>query len=177
MVAKMKGQVQELVCYLKAFYASNQKIPEPYYTIFLTLYTLVSLSAFGCNALLLTILHIYKKKKPRFKESRYKVNTSVPPLVRRRRTNSNDKTRDHLICYLASSDLLLSLAMPLIALDALTIYWPLGLNTETLAKLSHAVPSAIVHSSSMIIALIAINCYRQILHSNKQQLYSSFHTQ
>ena len=114
-------------------------------------------------------LHIYKKKKLNNIASIYSANTTAVTLPRTRR-NLNDKTRDDLIGYLATSDLLLSLSMPLTASDALTMYWPLGPNTESLAKLSRAVPSAIVYSSSMIIALIAINCYRQILHSSKQQL-------
>jgi neuropeptide Y receptor len=82
----------------------------------------------------------------------------------------SEKTRDNLIGYLATFDLLLSLTMPLTALDVLTKYWPLGPNTEFLARLTRAVPTALVYSSSMIITLIAINCYRQIINSSQRQL-------
>ena len=81
-----------------------------------------------------------------------------------------EKTRDNLIGYLATFDLLLSLTMPFTALDVLSKYWPLGRNTQLLARICRALPSIIIYSSSMIIIVIALNCYRQVLHSSKKQL-------
>ena len=81
-----------------------------------------------------------------------------------------EKTRDHLIGCLATFDLFLSLSMPLSALDVLTESWPLGPNTIVIAQVARSLPTAIAYSSSMIIILIAINCYRQILHSSERQL-------
>ena len=59
--------------------------------------------------------------------------------------------------------------MPFTAMDVLTSYWPLGRNTEILAKSIRVAPTAVMYCSSMIIVLIAINCYRQILIRNSQQ--------
>jgi hypothetical protein len=42
-----------------------------------------------------------------------------------------------------------------------------------LCKVAKASPSAVVFSSSLLIVIIAINCYRQIIHPHKKQLSSN----
>ena len=150
-------------------YAENKSVSEPYYILFATLYVVISISAFLHNSLLLISLHLYQKKKRsrliRRPGSRFKYQRRCS-----RRRILSEKTRDHLIGYLAVFDLLLSFTMPFTAIDVLTSYWPLGPDTEVLAKAMRAVPTAVVYGSSGIIVLIAINCYRQILRSSEKQL-------
>ena len=161
---------QKLICGLKLSYGINHNLSQPYHTIFSVLYCMTSFFACMCNILLLTSLHIHHKNKPIVGRSLRSITRWVSQHNTSRRSKLSEKTRDHLIGYLAMFDLLLSLTMPLTALDVLTKYWPLGPNTEILARLTRAVPTALVCSSSMVITLIAINCYRQILNSSKRQL-------
>ena len=150
-------EIHDLICELKITYGLNHNLPPPYHTIFSTLYSSISIFAFVCNALLLVILHNRNKNKPRIRRATPSITASIIQQDGSRRNKLSEKTRDHLIGYLAMFDLLLSLTMPLTALDVLTKYWPLGPNTEFIAQLTHAVPTALVYSSSMIITLIAIN--------------------
>ena len=159
MTAQMR-KMKELVCQLKSLYAVNRSVSQPYYILFATLYVVISISAFLCNSFLLVSLHLYQKKKRR--KSRYRRRCS-------RRRYLSEKTRDHLIGYLAMFDLLLSLTMPFTSSDVLTSYWPFGPTTEVLAKFMRAAPTAVVYGSSMIIVLIAINCYKQILKNSEKQ--------
>ena len=80
-------------------------------------------------------------------------------------------TRDRLSFHLAALDILLSFTMPLTAYDALSKFWPLGKNTELLCKAMKSSPSIVVYSSSMLIVVIALNCYRQIVTPHKKQLH------
>ena len=166
-------EIRDFICELKITYGLNHNLPQPYHTIVSALYSSISVFAFVCNTLLLVILHSRNKNKPRIRGGF----TSIPACITQqegsRRIKLSEKTRDHLIGYLAMFDLLLSLTMPLTALDVLTKYWPLGPNTEFIAQLTRAVPTALVYSSSMIITLIAINCYRQIINSSERQMTPS----
>ena len=163
-------EVQNLICDLKSSYGVNHNLPQPYHTIFSILYTVISLVAFICNSLLLFTLYIHNKNKNRIHRSLGSVTECVIQLDRRRRSTIPEKTRDHLIGYLAMFDLLRSLTIPLTAVDVLTNYWPFGPHTEFIAQLTRAVPTALVFSSSTIITLIAINCYRQINNTSERQL-------
>ena len=166
-------EAQDLFCGLKLSYGSNHNLLQPYHTIFSSLYCMTAFFACMCNLLLLISLRIHNKNKPIVGRSLRSITRWVSQRNSRRnsrRSNLSEKTRDSLIGYLATFDLLLGLTMPLTALDVLTKYWPLGPNTEIIARLTRAVPTALVYSSSMVITLIAINCYRQILNSSQRQL-------
>ena len=161
-------RVQEILSELKKIYAVNRSVPRPYDVIFFILYSVLSVFAFLSNLLLLVSLRNHRKKSRACRRTS-KTNACYRLQGIRKRT-THDKSRDLLIGYLATFDLLLSITMPFTALDVLSNYWPLGPNSEWFAKLTRATPTAVVYSSSMTIILIAINCYRQILKSSKAQL-------
>ena len=159
---------RNMICKLKRIYGPNRSISNPWYIIFYSSYIIIAAFAFICNSMLLLSLYRHHKKPKkrlihpgaRFRSQR----------IRTKKFKICEKTRDNLIGYLATFDLLLSLTMPFTALDVLSEYWPLGRNTQPLARICRAFPSIIINSSSMIIIVIALNCYRQILHSSKKQL-------
>ena len=159
----------EAYCKAVSLYQTNHSIRQPWHTVFTILYSLVSLFSFFSNLLLLISLCRHRRNLPKNQECAY----SHIRITQGRTPKDSERTRDHLIAYLAILDLLLSLTMPFTALDLLTKYWPFGPNTEILARLTRAAPAAIIQSSSMIIILIAIHCYRQILHPSKKQLTPS----
>ena len=152
-------------CELKRLYQLNRTLNEPWHTIFATLYSLFALSAFVCNSLLLFALHSHNKKRQRSGYSEYS-----PTGASRRPPRTAELTRDLLIAHLATFDLILSLTIPFTALDVLSKFWPLGSNTELMCRLTRSVPTTAVYCSSIIIILIAVNCYRQVLHSSKRQI-------
>ena len=161
-------RVEKVIAELKRIYNVNRSVPRPYYILFFVFYLVLSVLAFLSNLLLLISLRRHNKKS---RVCRKISNTNVfqrPHCIRKQK--APDKSRDLLIGYLATLDLLLSITMPFTALDVLSNYWPLGPNSEIFAKLTRATPTFIVYSSSMTIILIAINCYRQILHSSERQL-------
>ena len=161
-------RIEEIISELKRIYAVNRSVPRPYHILFFILYSVLAVFAFLSNLLLLISIRSHNKK-PRIGR-----NTSITNACYRpngiQKQRAPDKSRDLLIGYLATFDLLLSITMPFTALDVLTNYWPLGPNSEFFAKLTRVTPSAVVYSSSMAIILIAVNCYRQILHSSEIQL-------
>ena len=167
-MAMIPTELQEVICVIKSVYGLNQNLPQPYHTIFSTLYYAICIFAFVCNSLLLVSLYCHNKN--RHVIQRLQSTTSVIQHHRIRKPHMSEKTRDHLIGVLASLDLILTLTMPFTALDVLTKYWPLGPNTEFIIRLTRAVPSSLISTSSMVITLIAINCYRQILHSSERQM-------
>ena len=160
--------IEEIISELQRIYTVNRSVPRPYHILFFILYSVLSVMAFLSNLLLLVSLCRYNRK------SRASRNVSVENDCNRPNSNRKrsipDKSRDLLIGYLATFDLLLSITMPFTTLDVLSNYWPLGPNSELFAKITRATPTAAVYSSSMTIILIALNCYRQILHSSKRQL-------
>ena len=161
-------RIEEIISELERIYSANRSVPRPYHILFFILYSVLSVLAFLSNLLLLVSLRRHNQQSrahinASHKTIRYRSNS----IIKRRAT---DKSRDLLIGYLATFDLLLSITMPFTALDVLSNYWPLGPNSELFAKFTRVTPSAAVYSSSMIIILIALNCYRQILHSSKWQL-------
>ena len=161
-------RIEEIIFELERIYTANRSVPRPYHILFFILYSVLSVLAFLSNLLLLVSLSRHHKR------SRDRTNVSNTNVCNRihsiRKRRTPDESRDLLIGYLATFDLLLSITMPLTALDVLSNYWPLGPNSELLAKLTRATPSAAVYSSSVTIILIALNCYRQILHSSEWQL-------
>ena len=161
--------VEELLCKLKRTYAVNRSVPQHYHITFIVLYSVISVFAFLCNSLLLVSLYHHKKKSRGRRRGCHRNSRNWSQRLHKRRSSA-DNTRDVLIGCLATFDLLLSITMPLTALDVLSKHWPLGPNTEPIAKLTRAIPAAVVYSSSMTIILIAVNCYRQILHSSEKQL-------
>ena len=163
-------EVHHLICLLKNVYGLNQILPQPYHTIFSTLYNAIWFFAFVCNSLLLICLYRHNKGRLIVRRRLGGRTKCARQYHRSIRSKMSEKTRDHLIGHLSSLDLLLSLTLPFTTLDVLTMYWPLGPNTEFIARLTRAVPPALINSSSVVITLIAINCYRQILHSSEQQL-------
>ena len=157
-------------CYLLNLYQVNHSIRDPWYTFFAGLYTLVSIFSFLVNLFLIIALYSHNTKR---RQKRSKMVCSYLRSSQNRTPKMSEATRDRLITYLAMFDLLLSITMPFTALDLLTKYWPLDPYTEIIARLTRAIPTAIVYSSSMIIILIAIHCYRQIVQPSKKQLTPS----
>ena len=159
---------RNMICKLKRIYGPNRSISNPWYIIFYSSYIIIAAFAFVCNSMLL--LSLYRHHKKPKKRSIHPGARFRSQRIRTKKFKICEKTRDNLIGYLATFDLLLSLTMPFTALDVLSEYWPLGRNTQPLARICRAFPSIIINSSSMIIIVIALNCYRQILHSSKKQL-------
>ena len=153
-------------CNIKQLYYSNQSTHDPWHWIFVTAYCLLTVSAFVSNSLLLVGL---KYRHTRQKQSQ----AALPINLLVRQPNTSELTRNMLISYLAVLDLFLGLTIPFSALDGLSKFWPLGPNTEFVCRLAKASPSAVVYASSMVIMLIAFNCYRQIMYPFKAQLMPS----
>ena len=155
-------------CDIKLLYHLNQSTHNPWHWIFLTLYCLLTLSAFVSNSLLLVGLKCVRVSPCQ------KGNPLLCPInLLLRQPKPSELTRDMLIAYLAIFDLFLSLTIPLSALDGLSKFWPLGPSTELLCRITKASPSVAVYSSSLVIMLIAVNCYRQILYPYKKQIAPS----
>ena len=141
-------------CELMQLYFLNHSTHNPWHTIFLLLYTIVTVTAFTFNALVLAAV-----------------------LCRRHRlsneTSNNMKTRNILIGHLCTLDILLAISMPMTAIDAMTKFWPFGSNTVILCKVTKSASAAVVFSSSMLITLIASDSYRQIVFASGRQLTPS----
>ena len=161
---------QHVYCQLKNFYSVNHSIGQPWHFIFSLLYFIISIFAFLCNSLLLISLQIHTKRKSTTPEATPNNTRCQRQTIRSIKAKLSEETRDNLIGWLAVFDLLLGLTMPFTASDVLSKYWPFGPNTELLGRLTLTIPTIVIYSSSMIIILIAINCYRQIIHSSEQQL-------
>jgi hypothetical protein len=161
--------VNQAHCNLMDLYSVNHSIGQPWHTVFAILYAIVASMAFFCNLFLLIALYKDNKKHPRINQNIY----SHAQTGHSTTSTLSEKTRNHLIGCLASLDLLLSITMPFTAIDLLTNYWPLGIESEILAKLVRSVPAVIVYCSSMVIILIATHCYRQVVHPSKRQITPS----
>ena len=141
-------------CELMLLYYLNRSIHEPWYSIFIFLYTLLILIAFTFNSLVLW--------------SAYRRIQHTEPTF-----GNKGKSRYILISHLCTLDVMLTFTMPWTAMDALTKFWPLGFETETICKLTKSGSAAVVYATSMIIVLIAIDSFRQVLYSDRNQLSTS----
>ena len=151
-------------CDLKRLYYINHSIEDPWFYIFIVIYVILILTSLSSNtSVIIALQRIGKRRSKKQKES-VRPNLLVRPL------KVSEKTRDHLISFLALLDIFLSLTIPLTVLDGLSKYWPLGKNTELLCKITKSSPSVIVFSSSALIFMIAVNCYRQVLSPHKPQI-------
>ena len=137
-------------CELMQLYDLNHSTHEPWHTIFIVLYTVLIITAFIFNSLVL--FAVYRRSKKPENE------------------RSNFKTRNILIGLLCTFDILLTFTMPWTAADALTKFWPFGLETEILCKSTKSASAAVVYCSSMMIIIIAVDSYRQIVHPTNSQL-------
>ena len=151
-------------CDLKRLYFINHSIDDPWFYIFILIYVSLIVTAISSNtSVIIALQRISKRRAMKQKES-LRENLLVRPL------KVSEKTRDLLITFLALFDILLSLTIPLTVMDGLSKFWPLGKNTELLCKITKSSPSVVVFSSSALIFIIAINCYRQILSPHKAQI-------
>ena len=137
-------------CELMQLYDLNHSTHEPWHSIFIFLYTVLIFTAFIFNSLVL--FAVYRRSKKPENE------------------RSNFKTRNILIGLLCTFDILLTFTMPWTAADALTKFWPFGLETEILCKSTKSASAAVVYCSSMMIIIIAVDSYRQIVHPTNSQL-------
>lgn len=154
----------EIDCALKRLYFLNRSTNNPWHWIFIVAYAVLTISSLLSNFSLIASLYQYNKHR-NLKQTRLSnENYLIRPI------KQSELTRDQLILYLSILDLLLTLTMPFTALDGLSKYWPVGSNTEILCKIAKSSPSTVVFSSSMLIVIIAVNCYRHIIHPHKNQL-------
>ena len=154
----------DIDCDLKRLYFINHSIEDPWFYSFIVIYVILILLSLSANtSVILALQRIGKRRTKKQKES-LRENFLVRPL------KLSEKTKDFFIILLASVDIVLSLTIPLTAMDGLSKYWPLGKNTEILCKLTKSSPSVIVFSSSALITIIAVNCYRQVLSPHKPQI-------
>ena len=160
--------VMEIDCDLKRLYYLNHSTHDPWHWIFVTFYTVFTASAFVSNAILLIAVNNFHSTKRWIGVPLLSHDGLVPINPR-----PSELRRDILISHLAILDLFLSLTIPISALDGLSKFWPFGANTEFLCKLTKAIPTTVVYSTSMIIMLIACNCYWQIVKPHKQQITPS----
>lgn len=150
-------------CDLKKLYYFNRSLHNPWYSIYLVFYMLLPISSIIANGMLLIAIYTFGRNRLRQRNQPLNRNLFVRPL------KPEEIIRDRLICHLAVLDILLSLTVPLTALHVLPKFWPLGKNTEVFCQFTKASPTAVVYSSSMLIILIAVNCYRQIVIPHKKQ--------
>ena len=138
-------------CDLMKLYYLNHSTHEPWHSIFIVLYTILIITAFLLNSLVLYAV---------FRRSQRPDNE----------THNNTRTRNILIGYLCTLDILLTFSMPWTAVDALTKFWPFGTETQLMCQVTKSASAAAVFSSSMMIIVIAIDSYRQIVHASGSQL-------
>ena len=151
-------------CDLKRLYYLNRSLHNPWHSIYAGLYIILTFTSLLSNLLLLMALYRFNNKRLRHQNRLSGQNLLIRPL------KPGEITRDRLISHLAILDIFLSLTIPMTAFDGLSKFWPLGRNTEVLCQLTKSSPSIVVYSSSMLIILIAVNCYRQIIVPHKMQL-------
>ena len=149
-------------CDLKELYFTNRSMHDPWYFVYFTIYMILPIVSVVANVMLLIAHHRFIKN--RIRQQNKDRNLLIRPL------KPGEIIRDRLIYHLAVLDILLSITMPLTALHILPKFWPLGKDTEVLCQLTKTSPTVIVYSSSMLIILIAANCYRQIVIPHKKQL-------
>ena len=139
-------------CDLMQLFYINHSIHEPWHSIFIFLYGILILTAFIFNSLVLYA--VYRSCR------RPEIDTII-------------RTRIILIGHLCTFDILLTFTMPWTAVDALTKFWPFGLETEIMCKFTKSASAAVVFSSSMMIIVIAIDSYRNIVYASGRQLTPS----
>ena len=160
--------VTEIDCNLKRLYYLNHSTQNPWHYIFIGLYSLVTLSGFICNTILLMALKFIHSKERRrgLPLSLQNIRVAIHP-------RPSEIRRDALISQLAILDLFLCISMPFTAVDVLTKFWPFGSNTELLCKMTKAFPTTIVYASAMAMMLIAFNCYRWTVLPHQRQIPTS----
>ena len=160
--------VMEIDCHLKRLYYINHSTPNPWHYIFIGLYSLVTLSGFIGNTILLIALKLVHSKKRRrgLPLSLENIRVAIHP-------RPSEIRRDALISQLAILDLFLCVSMPFTAVDVLTKFWPFGSNTELLCKITKTFPTTIVYASAMTMMLIALNCYRWTVLPHRRQIPTS----
>ena len=151
-------------CELKRLYHINHSIDDPWFHIFILIYVMLMISSLLANTSVCVALKRIGQRRNEKQKQSFGDNLLVRPLTK------SEVTRDHLILILAIFDILVSLTIPLTITDGLSKFWPLGKNSELLCKITKSSPSVVVYSSSAIITIIAINCYRQILSPHKGQI-------
>ena len=160
---ELQGELDE-DCELKRLYYINHSIDDPWFQVFIVIYVILMISSLLSNTSVCVAqkrigLRQNKKQKQSLRE-----NLLVRPLKK------SEATRDQLISILAIFDILVSLTIPLTITDGLSKFWPLGKNSEFLCKITKSSPSVVVFSSSAIITIIAVNCYRQVISPHKGQI-------
>ena len=155
-------------CNLKRLYYLNHSTQNPWHYIFIGLYSLVTLSGFICNTILLMAIKFSHSKDRRrgLPLSLDNIRVAIHP-------RPSEIRRDALISQLAILDLFLCISMPFTAVDVLTKFWPFGSNTELLCKMTKAFPTTIVYASAMAMMLIAFNCYRWTVLPHRRQIPTS----
>ena len=143
--------IMAIDCDLMRLYYLNHSTHEPWHSVFILLYTIVILTAFMFNSLVLYAVY-RRSQRPDHEAS------------------NNVRTRNTLIGHLCTLDVLLTFTMPWTAIDALTKFWPFGFETQIICKVTKSASAAVVYSSSMMIIVIAIDSYRQIVHASETQL-------
>ena len=154
----------ETDCDLQLLYHVNHSTHDPWHWLFIACYAVLAITSLVANGSLLVALTNYYKKRRQQQNRLSDQNLLIRPL------KPCDRTRDLLISHLAILDILLSITMPLTAIDGLSKFWPLGNNTEIVCQLTKTAPSVVVYSSSILIIVIAFNRYRQITCPHKRQL-------
>ena len=141
-------------CDLMLLYFLNHSTHEPWHSIFILLYTIVTVTAFTFNLL---VLFAVLRRRQRLNNA----------------TSNNMKTRNILIGHLCTFDVLLAISMPCTAIDALTKFWPFGINSQIMCKATKSASAVVVFSNSMMIIVIAVDSYRQIVFASGRQLTPS----
>ena len=159
------SSIMEIDCDLKRLYYLNHSTQNPWHYVFIGLYTLVTLSGFICNTILLAAIHLVHSKKRRrgLLLSLQNIRVAIHP-------RPSEIRRDTLITQLAILDLLLCISMPFTAVDGLTQFWPFGSDTVLLCKITKAFPTTIVYAAAMTIMMIAYNCYRWTVLPHRRQI-------
>ena len=153
-------------CDFIPLYHTNHSTHDPWHTIFVVLYAIVTTSAFLCNALLLLALKSHQRKQTGNKGI---TSNGTTAYMTRQGMVVRDR-RDRMITVLAGLDICLTISMPLIAVDSLSKFWPFGHETEFLCRFTKSFPSAMIFSTSMMVCVIALSCYWQIVRWYKKQI-------
>ena len=110
----------DIDCDLKRLYFINHSIDDPWFNTFIVIYVILILLSLSANtSVILALQRIGKRRTKKQKES-LRENFLVRPL------KLSEKTKDLFIILLASVDIVLSLTIPLTAMDGLSKCWPLG---------------------------------------------------
>ena len=156
----------DIDCDLKRLYYFNRSLHDPWHSIFMGLYIILTITSLVSNLLLLIALYRFNNNRLRHQNRLSSQNLLIRPL------KPGEITRDRLVSHLAILDIFLSLTIPMTAFDGLSKFWPLGKNTQILCQVTKSSPSIVVYWPTMMISNISLPISYEAANHNQEEIDS-----